>query len=141
MIAIPVKTDKEDTALAPLFGKSKWFALVGDDNSVTFWRNELQSGRAVVDYFKEVGVDKVIFQDMGANPYLMLHRSQIVCFHSGQGRILLKDALAYLHENVLIRVTPSNMAEYVERGHKHSGGDHHHEHHHHGEAHGHSHAL
>ncbi len=29
-IAIPVKMNKENTALAPLFGKAKWFAIVED---------------------------------------------------------------------------------------------------------------
>lgn len=141
MIAIPVKTNSTETAIAPLFGKAKWFALVGDDDSITFWRNEIQSGREVVDHFRAIGVDKVIFHDMGANPCLLLQRAKITCYHSGTGRVLLKDAVKYLKEGVLIEVTPMNMAEYVERGQKHSNGEHHHHgdhhgHHHHGETHG-----
>jgi predicted Fe-Mo cluster-binding NifX family protein len=130
VIAIPVKTDKEDTALAPLFGKSKWFALV-DGDAVTFWRNDIQSGREVVDHFKAIGVDTVIFHDMGANPCLLLQRAQIACYHSGKGRVLLKEALTYLKDGVLIEVTPMNMAEFVEKGQKHSSGEHHEHHEHH----------
>lgn len=37
-IAIPVKMNKENTALAPLFGKAKWFAIV-EDGKVTIEQN------------------------------------------------------------------------------------------------------
>jgi len=30
LIAIPIKMNKKDAAVAPLFGKAKWFALIKD---------------------------------------------------------------------------------------------------------------
>ncbi|WP_419676112.1 hypothetical protein ACN2CX_05120 [Aliarcobacter butzleri] len=39
MIAIPVKTDKEDTAVSTLFGKAKYFALI-DNNKINIVKNE-----------------------------------------------------------------------------------------------------
>ena len=137
MIALPVKTNSPESAIAPLFGKAKWFALVDETGEITFWHNELQSGREVVNHFKTIGVDRVIFQDMGGNPYLLLSNAGIACYHSGHGRVLLKEALEFLNKEALILVTPANMAEYVERPHRHSKeehqtlqhcGDHHHEH-------------
>lgn len=146
MIAIPLKTNTLESAIAPLFGKAKWFALIDDNNQVTFWHNELQSGREVVNYLKANNVKSIVFQDIGGNPYLMLHNAAIECYHGGHGRILLKEALKFLKQNALIRVTPENMAEYVEKPHKHNKEEHkglhhcgHHAHHEH--AHGHRHAA
>ena len=120
MIAIPVKTDKPDTAVAPLFGKAKWFALVDDEGIVTFWRNELGSGRAVVDHFGAQGV---------------------TCYHSGAGRIVLNDLLDALRAGTLQRVTTANMDDFVEQGRQHAQHDHgahgHHHEHEHEHAHGH----
>lgn len=143
MIAIPVKTDTHQSAVAPLFGKAKWFALIDKAGEVTFWHNTLQSGREVVNHFKDLGVTRVVFQDMGGNPYLMLSAAGIECYHAGHGRILLSETLEFMKKSALIRVTSDNMAEYVERPHRHRKEEHQHlqhcgEHHHHGHhAHGH----
>ncbi len=124
MIAIPVKTNTPETAIAPLFGKAKWFALVDQGGEITFWLNELKSGREVVNHFKTIGVDRVVFQDIGGNPYLMLNQAGIECYHSGHGRVLLAEALNYLRDKALIRVTPENMAEFVEQPHRHNKQEH-----------------
>ena len=138
MLAIPVKTATEGSAVAPLFGKAKWFAIVDDGGVITFWHNEHRNGRAVAEHFKSEGVTHLVFQDMGANPFSLLEREGIACYHSGQGRLLLKDVINYFNDTALIRVNRENMAEYVELSHKHSKGGHHHEGHHH--RHGHHHA-
>ena len=137
MTAIPVKTDKQESAIAPLFGKAKWFALTAEDGTVTFWKNEIKSGREVVEHFKKIGVTKVIFQDMGGNPFMLLERAGIACYHSGEGRVLFDDALGHMKKDALVRVTTANMAEYVEKSQRHSQGEHHHGDHDHGEHHHH----
>jgi predicted Fe-Mo cluster-binding NifX family protein len=136
MIAIPLKTGTSESAIAPLFGKAKWFALIDEAGAVTFWQNSLQSGREVVEHFKTLGVTRVVFQDMGGNPYLMLTSAGIECYHAGHGRILLAEALDFMKKGSLIRVTPENMSEYVERPHRHRKEEHQHLHHC-GERHGH----
>lgn len=85
MTAIPVKTDKTESAIAPLFGKAKWFAIIEENGDVIFWKNELKSGREVVNRFIEIGVTNVIFQDMGGNPFLKLEQAGITCYHSVRG--------------------------------------------------------
>lgn len=139
MLAIPVKTASEESAVAPLFGKAKWFAIVDDNGTITFWQNEARNGHAVVEQFKSLGVDHLIFQDMGANPFRLLENAGIECYHSGTGRVTLKDAVSYYENSALIRVYRENMAEYIDLSHKHSKGGHHHEAHHH--HHGHHHAY
>jgi predicted Fe-Mo cluster-binding NifX family protein len=134
MIAIPVKTNKPESAVAPLFGKAKWFALIDQKGQTTFWKNELKSGREVVDFFTKKGITTVIFQDMGGNPFLKLEQAGITCYHSGEGRILLQDLHDRLLQGELNQVTTQNMASYVEQSQRHSSGEHHHhdhdDHHH-----------
>lgn len=136
MTAIPVKSNTKESAMAPLFGKAKWFAMVADNGEVTFWHNEAKSGRAVVDQFSAMGVKRVIFQDMGGNPFMMLQRAAIACYHAGVGRILFTDALDQYKKGGLTTVTSENMGEFIEKGHKHAkagahqhGHDHQHRHH------------
>ena len=131
MIAVAVKTDKIDTAVAPLFGKAKWFALIDEKENVRFWRNEAQNGRAVVDAFTAMHVKHVIFQDMGGNPFMKLFSAGISCYYAGEGRITLSSLLENFKARCLVKVTPENMMTYVEKAHKHSKGDHHEGHHHH----------
>ena len=45
--AIPVKANKENPAVAPLFGKAKWFAVV-KNGKATIEKNPAQGGRAVI---------------------------------------------------------------------------------------------
>ena len=47
-IAIPVKMNKENSAIAPLFGKAKWFAIV-EDGKMTIEPNHCDGGQAVID--------------------------------------------------------------------------------------------
>jgi len=130
MIAIPIKTNKENSAVMTLFGKAKWFAFV-DGEKVTIEKNEIQSGRAVVEEFVARGVTKVVFNHMGGNPFMLLQKANIECFHSGDERILLNDVIKKLKNNQLTKVDGVNMANFVEQGNMHNGdGDHHHNHEH-----------
>jgi len=129
MIAIPVKTNKENPAVTTLFGKAKWFAYI-DGEDVTIEKNDIQSGRAVVEYMVNKGVTKLVFSHMGGNPFMLLQKAKIECYHSGEDRILLNDVIEKLKANSLVKVDGTNMSDYVEQGNMHNGGDHHHSHSH-----------
>lgn len=120
MIAIPVKTNSAESAIAPLFGKAKWFALIDKNGDTAFWNNVFQNGHEIVQYFKTNKVDRVVFQGIGGESYQLLQDAAITCYHSGYGHILLKEALKYLRDDALIRVTADNIAEFVEQPHLHS---------------------
>ena len=127
MIAIPVKTNKENPAVTTLFGKAKWFAYI-DGEDVTIEKNDIQSGRAVVEYMVNKGVTKLVFSHMGGNPFMLLQKAKIECYHSGEDRILLNDVIEKLKANSLVKVDGTNMSDYVEQGNMHNGGgDHHHD--------------
>ena len=114
MIALPVKLDKKDTAVSPLFGKSKWFAFVDDNGKIEFWKNDLLNGREIVDFFVQKGVEKVVFQSMGGSPLTQLKDRGIGCFYAGDGRVLMEDAIRACNEQNLLHVTTENMNEYME---------------------------
>ena len=128
MIVIPVKTNKENPPVSTLFGKSKWFAFIDENENITIESNETQSGREVVENMINKGVTKLVFHHMGGNPFLLLQKAKIECFHDGGKRILLNDLLVQLKENKLKKVDSLNMADYIEQGNMHNGGSKHHHH-------------
>jgi predicted Fe-Mo cluster-binding NifX family protein len=135
MIAIPVKTNKENPPVSTLFGKSKWFALVDKDGITTIEANKTDSGRAVVENLVSKGVSKLVFHHMGGNPFMLLQKANIECYHDGGERILLEDVLNMLNTDQLTKVDGTNMSSYVEQGNMHKNGknhkhDHDHDHHH-----------
>ncbi len=113
-IAIPVKTNKENPAVAPLFGKAKWFALVTDGN-VEIVANPAQGGRAVIEWMINEDVDTIIFQEMGTTPYEMIKAvGTITLFHAGYERMLLSEVLEKFEKNELPLVDDTNIYEIIE---------------------------
>jgi predicted Fe-Mo cluster-binding NifX family protein len=130
MIAIPVKMNKQDTAVSNLFGKSKYFAFIDGDN-ISIEKNETESGRAVVEDFSARGVTEVVFQHMGGNPFMLLQKAKIECYNCGEDRVMLDDVIKMYKNKTLTKVDGTNMADFVEKGKNHSEGhEHHHDHNH-----------
>jgi len=112
-IAIPVKMNKENTALSPLFGKAKWIAFV-EDGKVDIVPNITHGGRAVVEWFVREGIDNVIFQEMGQTPYEMVKSvGTIELFHAGHERILLNDVLERFTADKLILINDTNIGDIL----------------------------
>lgn len=129
MVAIPVKTNTDQSAVAPLFGKAKWFALIGDEGSVSYWNNTIKSGREVVNHLIAAGVTDVLVQEIGANPFAMLQQAGIQVHHAGTGRVLYVDAHAAFVRGELEAIAMENGDGFVEkskqRGAEAHGGRHH----------------
>jgi predicted Fe-Mo cluster-binding NifX family protein len=112
-IAIPVKTNKENPVVAPLFGKAKWFAFV-EDGKVTVEKNEAQGGVRVVDWLTEKGVDSLIIQHMGSSPYEMIKLdSQITVFYAGDQRIDVETVLKRYEDETLTIIDDTNESEII----------------------------
>jgi len=133
-IAIPVKTDRENPAVAPLFGKAKWFAFV-EGEKITIERNNADGGQAVIAWLVQSGVDTIIMQEMGATPYEMIKaQGGIALYHSGFERVTLDEVLTKFKNGELPRLDDNKMAEII----KHHEGSHSHgDHHRHGNGNGH----
>ena len=120
-IAIPVKVDREDPPVAPLFGKAKWFAIV-DNGKITIKANPANGGREVVHWLASLGVDTLVIQEMGRNPFEALMQYETIrLFHSGFERILVSDVLKKLEKQELTELNDKESIEAI---------IHHHEKHH-----------
>ncbi len=135
-IAIPVKTDKENPALAPLFGKAKWFAFV-EEGKIIIEKNPIQEGRAVIAWFVENNIDTIIMQEIGSGPYdAIKSHGGITIYHAGFDRITLSEALEKFNNNEFAPMDDAAMATILAHHEgKHSHADHHHSHAHHGHHH------
>lgn len=132
-IAIPVKTNTDNPAVAPLFGKAKWFAFVQEGN-ISIKQNPVHGGQEVARWLIAEGVDTVIMQEMGDGPYGVLKaESAIAVYHSGFERITLDEVLERFENGMFEKLDEVKMAKIIEHHEsKHSHGDHHHQEGHHG---------
>ncbi len=128
-LAIPVKMNKENPPVAPLFGKAKWFAIVQGDK-VQILPNNQSGGQAVIEWLYEMGVDAILIQEMGLSPYEKVKAlGSMAIYHTGFDRILLNDVLEKFENNALPLLDDTNIAEILkhhERKHPRHGEGHHH---------------
>jgi predicted Fe-Mo cluster-binding NifX family protein len=112
-IAIPVKTNRENPAVAPLFGKAKWFAFV-EDGEVSIEKNEAEGGVRVVDWLIDKGVTSLIIQHMGSSPYEIIKLDgQITVFYAGNERIDVKTVMKRYEDETLTIIDDTNESEIV----------------------------
>ena len=112
-IAIPVKMNKENAPVAPLFGKAKWFAIV-EDGQINIVANPAKDGQAVVEWLAQIKVDNIILQEMGKSPYAKVQSyGNITLYHSGFERILLEDVLKKFENNDLTLLDGTAMDKVI----------------------------
>ncbi len=112
-IAIPIKTNKENSAVAPLFGKAKWFAFV-QDGKISIEKNESQGGANVVEWLLRCGVSSLIIQKMSNPPYQMVKKDgRITVFYAGDERIELDALIKKYEDEVLTIVDDSNESDII----------------------------
>jgi len=113
MIAIPLKVNKENSALAPLFGKAKWFAFVENGN-ISIEKNETQGGSGVVKWLLGKGVNTLIMQKMSQPPYQMIkEQGSITIYYVGSDRIELIEALKRYEANDLVILNDTNAPDII----------------------------
>jgi len=113
MIAIPLKTNKQNSAVAPLFGKAKWFAFVENGN-ITIEKNEAQGGSSVVKWLLNKGVKTLIMQKISQPPYQMIkEQGSITILYVGSDRIELPEALKKYEANELVILDNTNAPDIV----------------------------
>ncbi len=112
-IAIPVKTNKDNPILSPLFGKAKWFAFVEGD-SVRIEKNETQGGIRVVDWLLEEKIDALIIAHMGNSPYTYFKEgSDVSIFYAGEERVSLQEVIQKFEDETLVIVDDSNSSQII----------------------------
>lgn len=92
-LAVPVKMNTKNPAVAPLFGKAKWFALI-ENGTISIEANPCHGGQAVIEWLTQRNVNVLLVQEIGQSPYLKLKSYEnIALYHTGFERVLLQDLL------------------------------------------------
>jgi len=116
-IAVPVKMNKENPPVAPLFGKAKWFAIV-EDGKIEILPNNCSGGREVVEWLYSLGVEVLLIQEIGLTPYQRLKSyGNMTIYHTGFERILLKDAIKKFEDNELVLLDDTNIEDILKHHH------------------------
>ena len=114
MIAAPIKTDKYDAAVAPLFGKAKWFAFIDKNDDVIIEKNELKNGLGVVEWLLEKGVNALLIQNMSQMPYEYIQKDgRITIFYVGSDRIELGEVVKKYIDESLVIIDDSNADKII----------------------------
>jgi predicted Fe-Mo cluster-binding NifX family protein len=113
-IAIPVKMNKENPAVAPLFGKAKWFAIV-ENGEISIIPNNQSGGGAVIALFDEMKIEALLIQEMGLMPYQRAKALDIMLYYTGSKRILLNELLEKFKNNELEILDDTNMDKISKR--------------------------
>lgn len=108
MIALPIKTEKKESALAPLFGKAKWFAFAGENGEISVLPNKAEGGIKTAQWFESLGVKTLITCHLGEKPFHALQKAGIKIYFAGKERIEVAEALQKFQEGSLIEVNVTN---------------------------------
>lgn len=111
-LAIPVKMNKENSAVAPLFGKAKWFAIV-KDGKIDIVPNNQSGGKAVIEWLWNMKVDAILIQEMGVTPYEKAKELGLMLYHTGFERILLNDVLEKFKNSELEILDDTNIDKII----------------------------
>ena len=119
MISFPVKTNKENAAVSPLFGKAKYFAFY-DGTNLTIEENTRQGGTAIVDWLMQKGVTDVIIKEMGTNPFQKIQETNMNIFYAGDDRVTTEEVIELHKKKMLKKLDSLSMQEIIKK-HKTSG--------------------
>ena len=121
MIAIPVKTNKENTAVSTLFGKAKYFAFISK-GTIEIVKNEQSGGRAVANWLKSKNVNTLITSHMGEKPFSTLIENSIKVYFAGDERIEINEVLLKYADGDLPSLTLENFNTLIKEDSHHSHG-------------------
>jgi predicted Fe-Mo cluster-binding NifX family protein len=114
MIAFPVKTNKANPALSPLFGKSKYFAFY-DGKTLNIEKNEQEGGCKVIQWLKDKEVDSIVLQEIGKRPYEKAKEFNMQLFYSGDERITTSDIIDIIDASRLQIITEEEIQQIIEK--------------------------
>ena len=93
MIAMAVKTNNINSAISPLFGKAKYFAIINENKDIEFISNNLDSGIKVVELLLSKGVKTLLISHMGEKPFSIAISRNVNIYFVGKDRITIDEAL------------------------------------------------
>jgi len=112
MITFPLKTNKENSAISPLFGKAKYFAFF-DGKELKIEKNPYEKGSSLISWFLEKGVDEIVIQEMGTKPFEKLSSTKIKLSFAGEGRVTTNEIIKKILDNDLEELSKTQLEEIV----------------------------
>ncbi|KIM11541.1 MAG: hypothetical protein KU37_04880 [Sulfuricurvum sp. PC08-66] len=128
MLAVPLKMDKQDSAVSPAFGHAKYFAFIEGD-SITIERNTFEGGGAVAQWIASKGAKELVFVEFGNGAYQRLKAYGITLYYAGKERITLPQILEQYRAKTLLQPDEMTIMGIIKEhmgGHSHGGEHHHH---------------
>ncbi len=114
LTAMPVKMNRDNPPLTTVFGKAKWFAFVDGEGEVEICENPYAgAGPKTVAWLIESGVDTIVTQHIGGNPFMMLNGAGVRLYYPGEGRILVSEALEALKKGDCEEITIGNVTRFT----------------------------
>jgi predicted Fe-Mo cluster-binding NifX family protein len=71
------------------------------------------AGPKTVAWLIESGVDTVITQHIGGNPFMFMKEAGVCIFYPGEGRILVSEALQKLRDGAMEEITVENIMRFT----------------------------
>lgn len=112
MITFPLKTNKENSAVSPLFGKAKFFAFF-DGKNLSIEANPYERGSKLINWFNEKGVDTIVMKEMGARPFEAISKTAIKVLYAGNDRVTTNEVLENYKTNSLKELSIDELQKIV----------------------------
>jgi len=116
MYAMPIKTNKEDSAIAPVFGHSKWFVVVDKETKKIEIFENIHQGIGIVQELLNRGVTTILTPHLGVKPFNIFEENGVEIYYSGDKRVLILEAIELYESNKLDRITPQTIQNYANHG-------------------------
>lgn len=112
MITFPLKTNKENAAVSPLFGKAKFFAFF-DGKNLSIEANPYERGSKLINWFNEKGVDTIVMKEMGDRPFEAISKTPIKVLYAGNDRVTTNEVLENYKTNSLKELSIEELQKIV----------------------------
>ncbi|WP_201352216.1 NifB/NifX family molybdenum-iron cluster-binding protein [Hydrogenimonas urashimensis] len=113
LIAMPVKMNRENPPLTTVFGKAKWFAFADEGGTVEIRENPYAGGPKTVVWLIDNGVDTIITQHIGGNPFMILKNAGVRLHYPGEGRIVVSEAIEKLKNGQCEEIDTDNVMRFM----------------------------
>lgn len=126
MIVMPVKSNNENSAISPVFGKVKFFAIVNENLEITFVENVEKSGIKAVELLVQNGAKTLLMSHIGEKPFQTAKEKSLEVFFVGKERVTIKEAVEKFKNGEYKNASEIDKNLFIGHG----SGDHSHNHHH-----------
>lgn len=122
MYAFPIKMDKQNSTLAQLFGKAKYFAFY-KNKEVYIEKNLCSDGEEVALWLKQKGVNNLIIKEIGSNAYKKCKEFGLNLFLVDEKEIEIPQICEIINDKKIVPISEIKMQEIIskhEKKHNHS---------------------